>query len=494
MRKILFSIFTIALVAGMLQFINVVNAQPAYALDTIEVTVDLAPVQTGGGSDGSRGGGSVQAPPTMTRTTNCWGFAGWAKDSYPGDGYVMPCEIPFGTNTLATVIWLILTNNLHNNNGTIVYNCPPSYKGTSALQTRYTWNTDTGALISVTCLYPAEPVKPTWVATWRCATNWSSGLYQAGTKDAILNGGSMPQGASAPNGKSGSFGNSGNCPGGGYEIGGWNFPATDRYNINAPQDGGYGYYRMDLRANYKICGLWGFPSWTGNHSEDEYRCTGETGYVTGRNYAVSSCNHDYTKYGNNWNALPDNEDFRLDACVSFTCKVTGSTQINGTSTPVEVMRNGEPVKITYPTIEVLADPVAMTPAGTTWDIKGATGVVDGSTPFNSGVDANNAAQYFQLFNNFPAANKQSFLTSKTGPIGAWEPQTNTTDTLKFLWASNTGQSWKAYRTWKIDNAQFYIYTPGSTNGGNGSKTWQQQDVYCGYEPSNPVKVVRGANE
>jgi hypothetical protein len=534
MKKILLTV--LLAVATTIAF-QLINISPAYANWQTDTGTNIIgddrtfPPPKGGG-DG--GGGTYDGVPSSGGPTwhlpasNCFYQSGgrWVRTSSNTPAVTSTCIVPYSgrSSSNSKYYWwktpnlymhrVVPANRIVNGPGadsiTIYVPCAPR-NGVPAVRVDWKFSHENGKhrtipagrYIEHTCVYP-EPPKPYVKQTWECATTWTSSLYQSSTKNGILNGGSMPQGASSPNPRSGRFQSSSQCPGGGERIPPSGIQINISFNLNSPENGGYGYYRQDLLANKKTCGVRGIA---GTTSQDVIFCESGTSQQRTSTYYVSSCDYTFTRF-TSWNPLPNNVNFALDACVTFTCVVDGRLRINDTQASIQVMRNGEPVKVSYPQITVQADPANMKPSGTTWNIQAATGVISSSTPYNTNVDINSSKQYFSLHRGWNATNpnnfgvRQNFIKSRqdSATNGAWETQNQTTDTIRFYWASDsetgvsTNKAFRLYRAYRIVDAQFLVKSPSNTNDYSGNRSWQRKTVYCGYAQSNHVTVVRGANQ
>jgi len=482
MRKILASILTVIVLVTGLQAMTLGTPNAAFAdacsdgVACIGVTVNLgaeggSDTGIGGGGDGSEGEGTVDPPSIMYFTQPCY------IGIYRPNNYCYAAISAYNGHTIK--------------NQSPAY-CPTLSDGRSPLS--LTWRMQSRPkdglyILSYTCNYPALPPDPnTVLQTVRCYTDYDAYLYQAQTKGSIAPGnGSLVGGAASPNPQlnldaPGPNPGQGNNPGLDLNACG-SFSGGAQFNLNAPQDGGYGYYRLDLNPRYRNCSLIGYPRWTGNYDADRIDCSGTIGAGTYSNYAVSACNYNYVKYGSH-GSLPDNVNFAISACTDFRCVVDGSTTISGHTDPIEVMRNGENIPVKYATIHIENGPTARPEGGIgTWNIQGQTNVIDGSNPYNAATTVNGAKQYFQLKNT----------TGTRENFGTWEDQNRVDDFISYNWASDTGKSWALYRTWRVTNVEFYVPIPNTTGGGY-TMGWQDQVIYCGQSNSNPVTVVRSVNQ
>lgn len=484
MRKILATVIAALVIIGGLQAVELtVASAPAYAdqacpdgVGCITQTVNIISDPSGGGGIGDPGGGSTgtgtgTGPRTDYETINFMPLYNALG------GYKNGLRPTYFFNTYA--------------NGPIEGTCPLGPGGTSAVSVtvKYFLQTKVGKVaLEVWCTYPPGPPNPNTVKrTVRCYIDYDAYLYQAQTKAAIASGGTRPGGASNPNPQLNldapgpapvqGLNNSLNMDACGPFTGGATF------NLNTPENGGYGYYRLDLNPRYRNCSLIGYPAWTNNTSRDRIECGGLISAGTFSNYAVSACNYNYIKYSS-YAAVPNNVNFAISACEDFRCVVDGNTTILGHTDAISVMRNGEDLPVEYATIHIEHGPTARPEGGAAgYDISATTNVADGSSPYNKSTNVNGAKQYFQLKDT----------TGKRQNFGAWEPQGQTSDLLAFNWASDRNQTWRLERTWRVNNAEFYVPIPNNTGGGF-TMGWQNEVIYCGLSTSNPVTVVRSVNE
>lgn len=416
---------------------------------------------------------------TGTVTTNGWVYNTFQANKF----YSAPAPLPQG--------YLVTTNVDIFAVSTVGYSIIPSY----------------------VCQYPAKVSPDTQLYKVVCFTSYDSFLYQSSSKAAIQSGGA--ERARRTGIKAGTVADLNNPNNYGVNMGNHLqclndvFDTFEQYPLASPENGGYGYYRLQINLKAVTCNVTGYPRWTGNTSADKISCGGEAPYNNYKYYAVYSCNGfgQYT-YAN----LPDNVDFSISACVAFNCDISGTTTISGTNGALQVMRNGENLKVTYPNISVTADPAtARWEAGTGWsDVTyGATGVVSGSSPYRGtqGTQSvNDAKQYFKLRTEnktsipFLQATSGPVTSSNSNPSNAWQVQTvNGVPNPDFLngnvsynWASAKGKTWQMFRTFRI-NGEFWVPVADDTTG-NTTMQWQKEAKYCGNEKSGQVSVVRSVNE
>lgn len=383
--------------------------------------------------------------------------------------------------------------------------------------------TPTSTITKVECRYPWKP-EPGPIYRVTCFVYYDSSFYQSQTKDGIRSGGSLL--ATRKGMKAGNVADINNPNNYGVTIANHlncnndTFQTTEVYDTKAPEDGGYGYYRLSAEVYAVSCQVWGWPLWTQNHDKDTITgCSTPFLYNTYNSYAVYSCNGFIAtgQGANAWALLPDNENFSVSACEAFQCDISGGVQIGGTSAPLQVMRNGENLPVTYPTVTINTGGSATSrPANgaATWEevTEAASGVLDGSSPFR-GTNANDSKQYFGLRGS-NGETKISFLTARSGdavnsnnsnPSTAWEPRlingalnsNYASGFVNFNWASakNTNgvpKTWNMFRTFRVQG-EFYVPIADGSSG-NTTMGWQKETKYCGNVISNPVTVVRSVNE
>lgn len=378
---------------------------------------------------------------------------------------------------------------------------------------------------SIKCVYPVKPV-PQPLYSVVCYLYYDSQFYQDANKSAILSGGSLvgeKYGIKAgqvadinnPNNYGVTIGNHLGCQ---TEY----FSQPEKYTLAYPEDGGYGYYRLHANVFATRCYVEGYPLWTDNHSKDVITsCTQPFLYQQYNTYNIYSCRVGYIQTGRGnagWAALPDNENFAVSACENFQCDAVGSLTIGGTSSPLQVMRNGENLPVIYPTIRVETGGSSKSkPAdgATTWEevTDAASGVLDGSSPFNTATNVNSSKQYFALRDSENKA--ATFLNARSGdtvtaqnsnPQTAWQPQiingiansNYSKGSVNFNWASakdtKTGvsKSWNMFRSFRVHGE--FLVPVTDTSGGGTSEQWQHEIKYCGNIISNSVTVVRSVNE
>ena len=377
----------------------------------------------------------------------------------------------------------------------------------------------------VDCKYPYKPtVQPLYSVV--CFLYYDSSLYKSDSKDGIRLGGAKVDSRSGL--KAGNVADINNPNNYGVTLANHlscnndTFQTREIYDLASPEAGGYGYYRMQAELYATRCFVEGYPTWTQNHDKDRLTgCSGTFLYNTYNTYATYSCNgFIQTGQGNvGWSTLPANENFAVSACEAFNCDITGSLEIGGTSAPLQVMRNGENIPATYPSVSANAggSPNARPANGAPdWDsvTEAASGVTLGSSPFKTGIDINSSKQYFGLRTS--ENNRINFLSAREGdkvnanssnPSSAWvtklqsngQPNPNfNSGYVNYNWASSknlaTGQAnaWNMFRTFRV-NGEFFVPVADGTNG-NTTMQWQKETKYCGNVISNPVTVVRSVNE
>lgn len=374
---------------------------------------------------------------------------------------------------------------------------------------------------NVNCVYPYKPeVKDLYSVT--CFVSYDTYFYQSQSKAGIVPPGGqlldmhrdLPAGSVAKisTGKSNNWGvtmgNHMNCNN--DSLNGY-----DSYNVKSPEEGGYGYYRVSADVFAVKCFIEGYPRWTQNNSKDKIRgCTDVFKYNTFHSYAVYSCSGFLaTGQGSGaWGALPNNVNFAVSACETFGCTITGSLQIGDTSSALQVMRNGENIRVRYPSVSIQASGNSRPLGASSWEevIEAASGVQENSSPFY-GNSTNNSKQYFSLRTaddksaNFLNARSAGAVTSaNSNPSSAWQsmlingaPNPNFSNGyVRFTWASDSNKNWKMFRAFRI-KAEFFVPISNTTDGST-YMGWQEETKYCGEvsvnQLSNPITVVRSINE
>ena len=378
---------------------------------------------------------------------------------------------------------------------------------------------------NIKCVYPVKPVVQRLYSVV-CYLYYDSQFYQDSNKNAILSGGSLigeKYGIKAgqvadinnPNNYGVTIGNHLGCQ---TEY----FSQPEKYTLAYPEDGGYGYYRLHANVYATRCYIDGYPIWTANHDKDVVSgCDQPFLYQQYNTYNVYSCRVGYIQTGRGnagWAALPDNENFAVSACENFQCDPAGALTIGGTSSPLQVMRNGENLPVAYPTIRVETGGSSKSkPAdgASTWEevTDAASGVLDGSSPFKTSTNVNSSKQYFGLRDSENKA--ATFLNARSGdtvtaqnsnPQTAWQPQlingvanaNYSRGFVNFNWASakdmQTGlsKSWNMFRSFRVHGE--FLVPVTDISGGGTTEQWQHETKYCGNIISNPVTVVRSVNE
>lgn len=379
------------------------------------------------------------------------------------------------------------------------------------------------------CLYPV----PVTGVDLRCYYNYNGTSYFSRDIGAIQNGGETqrpPRGALPGDPRPPVWnGNPGVAP---------QCDRTGSPNVVQSQDlsvNGYGYYRLVPTFNWD---RYLRTDWVAGTTVLYSRWTNTVRNAAGdsRGWFVYSCQADNPYEGRfDYANLPNrNAFFNVASCpqVNWRCEIADSTTSGGidratipngqtqVNTVVSVIRNGEPVPITFSRLRV----VDVTNGVTTDITNGGVGsgvrnierleyrslVRNGSTPFNgtninSGSQLNASNQYFRLFTS-PAG-------TTVEPWTSWRQDANTNldKSLAFYWATETANgSFAAQRQWRV-TAEFFV-PQGTTidSGGNfGSFTYQwvrdtkncftvdgsgAQTTTLLTAASNPIRVVRSVND
>jgi hypothetical protein len=438
----------------------------------------------------------------------------WKVLSAKGTAYTRISTIlPYGGLTIETSPWYSSNSQFVNWKAQNKFN----YKGTtkSVLQSYI----PTYSITDVNCVYPFKPkVQPLYTVT--CLLYYDSTFYQSLSKDAIRSGGSL---VGTRNGlRAGQTADINQGRGNNYGVNASNhlncnndtLRTTETYDVDNPEDGGYGYYRLSAQVHATRCAVEGYPSWTQDKSKDRVTgCTDPFLYNTYNSYATYSC-EGFIRTGQGsgaWAALPNNVNFAVSACEPFVCTITGTTRIGNSDLPIQVMRNGENIPVTYPTVSIdtAGSPFARPDNGApNWEsvTSAASGVTAGSSPFY-GNSTNSSKQYFNLRN--AEDRSTTFLSARSGdsvnannsnPASAWQPllingaqnPNYSNGFIRFNWASDTGKTWNMFRTFRVAG-EFYVPIVNGSGGGT-SMGWQSEDKYCGNVVSNSVTVVRSVNE
>lgn len=211
--------------------------------------------------------------------------------------------------------------------------------------------------------------------------------------------------------------------------------------------------------------------------------------------------------------------------VNWQCKVGTPTiagldknaVANGTvspNSPVSVLRNGEPVPLSFATIKVVdtstPSDIDVTNGGTSPGVRNVTSikyinlVKPGSTPF-AGKNPNDAQQYFKLYKKTGSTSLEKFDTWSN------DANNNVDKPISFYWASDSDTaSFAVQRQWRV-TAEFLVPQGGAIGGSSSpsdvGSTWKVGTYDCkDYSgrgasrvdrgiltaTSNPIAVVRSA--
>lgn len=226
----------------------------------------------------------------------------------------------------------------------------------------------------------------------------------------------------------------------------------------------YGFYRLQWRIDWVEYQLQRWNPWLGKADVFTQTRTYSTTQATPYTYA---CNLNPPLV----QGVIGGANFDPAQCArnSWQCDVRGELQVQGTSTPVEVMRDGTHLPVTFPRFDVNGNGVRNA-------VKSTITEVDTSkvTPVN-GSDPNGAKQYFDAewtWNTWRAYD----------PNEKW---------LAFYWSTDQGKPFIFSQRYRF-SGQFYVPVSGSINGGTHYE-WVDGAAECGItKNSNQVTVLRSA--
>tara|TARA_B100000378_G_scaffold168781_1_gene136003 strand:+ start:491 stop:1912 length:1422 start_codon:yes stop_codon:yes gene_type:complete len=227
----------------------------------------------------------------------------------------------------------------------------------------------------------------------------------------------------------------------------------------------YGYYRLQWRIDWTEWRLERYPSWLGKADQFTHIRDFNTVQVTPYTYTCSS-NPPLVQ------GVVGGVSFTAADCVptQWQCDIAGEIQVNGTSQPTTVMRDGSDIGVTFPSFGVSGNGVSN---------------VRNQQMFNN-VDT---AAVSPVNGSNPEGEKQYFWADwRWNRWTSYQPS----GTLAFYWSSDNGKRWWFTQKYQF-TAEFWVPTAASINGGSAFQ-WVTDTTECGVEKRSPdVTVVRSVN-
>lgn len=226
----------------------------------------------------------------------------------------------------------------------------------------------------------------------------------------------------------------------------------------------YGFYRLQWRIDWVEYRLERWHPWLGKADVFTQLRTFDTTQATPYTYA---CNLNPALA----QGVISGANFDPAQCArsSWQCDVTGDIQVQNTSLPVQVMRDGTHLPVTFPRFDVNGSGVRNT-------VKSTISEVDTSniTPVN-GSDPNWAKQYFDA----------------EWTWNTWTGYDPNTKWLAFYWTTDQGKPFSFDQRYRF-SGQFYVPVSGSINSPT-YYDWVDGAADCGIsKTSNQVTVLRSA--
>lgn len=372
-----------------------------------------------------------------------------------------------------------------------------TYKNTEIFRVGNHQNRD-WTIKSETCVYVSKNTPPPKILdqTWRCYWNIQhTGWYT--TNRAAINSG----GTSTTNAPDVTAVNKGKKP----YLTGSNSTAdvkdcTLDFSMNAILElkNGHAYYRLQGTANYQMYQyyIWD-TSWTGGVKlRADVKALGGVGTEVRKVFGTHRCdvNPAWKQY-DSFNLLPvvnfKASDCAKDVLKNYKCVIPHDPRINGVSTNIEVMRDGNYLPINMGGVNISGSGVrdtyshkmgAVEDKNMSYMVK----VLPGSSPLN-GPNMNDTKQYFELWKNTKTieTNWNSWIS---------EPNTNKTSYITYYWSSDKGTSWKMTYQAKLNSADFAVKFQDRTNSPTYDKWITETNVPCDtVKTSNAVTVLRSVS-
>ena len=465
------TLILLAVVAGL--FCVLFNQPPAYASgsttscgqavcyvdSTVRSESDWAsePYKSSDGSTvggGSSGGSSSGATPSfMTTRTLCDSWlpvgGGQNTNSYPArNSGRMTCNFADGGASSG-------------GQGVVWFQCPP--RPDRAANGRVTYfvervlpNGNTQWVYArYRCLYPTDEYAPVEreVARGKVYTGGEGNFYQTNAPQA-----SQPIKTGTRTATSGYINRGVDLSNPERFTGSWS-PAFQARTGTTPNGSPlYGYYRLLWELDYRICVKFAYPSWLNQPAR--YDCDTRGRDTTAQPFTFACDSNPPLQRGVRAGAL-----FNPSDCVpQWECQISGQTTVGGSPDAVTVLRNGQPIPVSFasPSVRIL-DPnrVRNVRNWQTWQT-----ITPGSTP---------SSQY-------------------VNPSWRWDRWENyqSSGTIAFNWASTTASqpfSWSSRYRFTSD---FLVPTQANVDG-SVSYVWVASTRECLSSGSPDVDVVRSVN-
>lgn len=405
-----------------------------------------------GSSSGSSGSGSSQ-PKSMSAYRACDSWlpvnGGQSTSRYPAqNSSSMNCHFSDG-------------GAVGGGTGVVWYMCPP--QGDRASNGRVTYyvervyenGTTAWVYARYRCLYPTDAYAPIERETARgkVYTGGEANFYQTTAPQAT-----QATRSGVRTSASGYINRGVNLSNPEAWVGAWSPAFSARTGTTAAGAPLYGYYRLLWELDYRICVRYEFPAWLGQPAR--YDC-GQVGRDTTVEPFTFACDtNPPLQRGVRPGAL-----FNASDCVpSWECQLSGDTTVGGTPDRLTVIRNGQPIPVTFatPTVRIL-DPARVRDVR---DWKTWHTITPGSTP---------SSQYV----------KSSWVWDRWVDYRA-------TGTIAFNWASDSESqpfSWGDRYRFTAD----YLVPTQSAVDGSVSYVWVASTRDCLSSDTPLIDVVRSAN-
>lgn len=239
-------------------------------------------------------------------------------------------------------------------------------------------------------------------------------------------------------------------------IGSWQPSFTAKTAKKSNGDPLYSYYRLSWSLDYRMCNKWAYPSWLGVPAR--YDCS-QQGTDRSAQPWTFACNIGTPplKAG-----IIAGASFVPSTCEPrWQCVINEPLRVNGLTDTFTIMRNGDRLPVTLPTVGVSGTGVQK---ARDWKVKHTLN--DGATPSTSLID-------------------------QTWKWGQWENYKKDGNTIAFYWASSSATQPFSWRTNYKFTADFYLPTQDSIGGATTYK-WVVGGAECPQVKQSPKILVQRA--
>lgn len=403
--------------------------------------------------------------------TTAYGQSGWTDTGSSGSGgstptysssQFIPCSLWLGKTTGITGSYPVKNSGSYACGffaGKTITPCPPQTDraSTGKIEIYQTGSDNKQHYLYYFCLYPTDAYAP-------IKHNLGNGkIYTSGIGNFFNTNSSSAAAATYGAGgrltsSSGWITRNVNLSNPAHYVGAWKPAFTAKTGINANGDPQYGYYRLQWTLNYRLCEKYGYPAWLNQPVQYDCSQKGQDKVASPYTYACNIGNPPLRA------GIIRGASFIPNVCnPKWKCIITGSTKVNNYFTPITVMRNGEKLNVTYPSVGVSGSAIRDSHS---WKIYNQ--VTAGATPTINFV--------------YTSWKWDSYV-----------PYQKTGNTIAFTWASDTINQPFSWSTKYSFTAEWYMPTTANI-GGSTKYKWVTASATCPQTTYSPkVTVVRSVN-